>query len=195
MKSYYESLSEKDRRRYAAIEANKRGYGGLGQIGLLLGCNYRTIRKGIAELKQPNLLNTPSIRRPGGGRKKAIETISVSNGYPAIALNGMWGWGINIKDMFGNVERDDLGKSLKTIHLDLEPFLDGREIVLALDREATPDKVKMVEAAKAAFVRALDGEGIVVTDLKWRNAKGSTKGIDDYIAAKGIKALDRAYAN
>ena len=126
------------------------------------------------------------------GIKKACSL--VSNGYPAIALNGMWGWGTNIKDMFGNVERDDLGKSLKTIHADLEPFLDGREIVLALDREATPDKVTMVEMAKAAFVRALDGEGIVVTDLKWRNAKGSTKGIDDYIAAKGVKALDKAYA-
>jgi hypothetical protein len=126
------------------------------------------------------------------GIKKACSL--VSNGYPAIALNGMWGWGTNIKDMFGNVERDNRGKSLKTIHPDLEPFLDGREIVLALDREATPDKVKMVEAAKAAFVQAIDGEGIVVTDLKWRNAKGSTKGIDDYIAAKGVKALDKAYA-
>jgi Domain of unknown function (DUF3854) len=127
------------------------------------------------------------------GIKKACSL--VSNGYPAIALNGMWGWGTNIKDMFGEVEKDDRGKSLKTIHPDLEPFLDGREIVLALDREATPDKVKMVEAAKAAFVRAIDGEGIVVTDLKWRNLKEKTKGIDDYIAAKGIKALDRAYAS
>ena len=29
MASLYESLSEKDRRRYAAIEANKLGYGGI----------------------------------------------------------------------------------------------------------------------------------------------------------------------
>ena len=107
----------------------------------------------------------------------------------------MWGWGTNTKDMFGKVEKDDRGKSLKTIHPDLEPFLDGREIVLALDREADVGKAKMVEMTKAAFVRALDGEGIVVTDLKWRNAKGKTKGIDDYIAAKGVKALDRSYAN
>jgi predicted P-loop ATPase len=127
------------------------------------------------------------------GAKKACSL--VSNGYPAIALNGMWGWGTNIKDMFGNVERDDLGKSLKTIHPDLEQFLDGREIILALDREADVGKAKMVEMVKAAFVRALDGEGIVVTDLKWRNAEGSTKGIDDYLAAKGVKALDRSYVN
>jgi predicted P-loop ATPase len=127
------------------------------------------------------------------GAKKACSL--VSNGYPAIALNGMWGWGTNIKDEYGNVEKDNCGKSLKTIHLDLEPFLDGREIVLALDREADVGKAKMVEMAKAAFVRALDGEGILVTDLKWRNPIGKTKGIDDYIAAKGVKALDRSYAN
>lgn len=29
MQSYYESLSEKDRRRYAAVEAKKLGYGGI----------------------------------------------------------------------------------------------------------------------------------------------------------------------
>jgi hypothetical protein len=123
------------------------------------------------------------------GAKKACSL--VSNGYPAIGLNGIWGCGTNVKDMFGNVEKDERGKSIKTIHPDLEPFLDGREIVLALDREATPDKVKTVEAAKAAFVRAIDGEELTVTDLKWK----SHKGIDDYIAAKGVKALDRLYAN
>jgi hypothetical protein len=123
------------------------------------------------------------------GAKKACSL--VSNRYPAIGLNGIWGCGTNVKDMFGNVEKDEQGKSIKTIHPDLEPFIDGREIVLALDREATPDKVKMVEAAKAAFVRAIDGEELTVTDLKWK----SPKGIDDYIAAKGVEALDRRYAN
>jgi hypothetical protein len=35
MKIYYESLSEKDRRRYAAIEAEKIGYGGFQYISQL----------------------------------------------------------------------------------------------------------------------------------------------------------------
>ncbi len=84
------------------------------------------------------------------GSKKACSLISA--GDPAIGLNGIWGWGTNIKDEYGNVEKDGCSKSLKNIHPDLEPFLDGREIVLALDRETTPDKAKMVEMAKAAFV-------------------------------------------
>ena len=75
MKFYYESLSEKDRRRYAAIEAQKIGYGGLRYISQLFQCNYRTIRQGFADLKQFDLINNPRIRNPGGGRKKAIETL------------------------------------------------------------------------------------------------------------------------
>ena len=75
MKFYYESLSEKDRRRYAAIEAQKIGYGGLRYISQLFQCNYRTIRQGFADLKQLDLINNPRIRNPGGGRKKVIETL------------------------------------------------------------------------------------------------------------------------
>lgn len=50
MQRYYESLSEKDRRRYAAIEAVKLGYGGISYISRLLGCHYRTITLGMDEL-------------------------------------------------------------------------------------------------------------------------------------------------
>lgn len=79
MQSYYESLSEKDRRRYAAIEAKKLGYGGMRYISKLFGCNYRTISKGIADLEQQSLISSPRIRRQGAGRKKALETISGIN--------------------------------------------------------------------------------------------------------------------
>jgi Domain of unknown function (DUF3854) len=123
------------------------------------------------------------------GAKKACSL--VSNGYPAIGLNGIWGWGTNIKDMFGEIEKDGRGKSLKTLHPNLEPFVDGRELVLAFDRDANPDTVKTVDKAKSAFVSIVAEEGITVTDLKWR----SPKGIDDYIFAKGVNALDRIYGN
>ena len=44
MRMFYRSLSEKDRRRYAAIEAQKPGYGGTQVIADLLGCDPKTIR-------------------------------------------------------------------------------------------------------------------------------------------------------
>lgn len=50
MQQFYNSLSEKDRRRYAAIEAVKLGWGGITYISQLFGCDYHTIRFGIEEL-------------------------------------------------------------------------------------------------------------------------------------------------
>ena len=41
MQRYYQSLSEKDRRRYAAIEAVKLGHGGISYINRVLGCSRR----------------------------------------------------------------------------------------------------------------------------------------------------------
>jgi len=43
MHHFYQTLSEKDRRRYAAIEALKLGHGGITYICQLLDCDYSTI--------------------------------------------------------------------------------------------------------------------------------------------------------
>ena len=50
MRMFYDSLSEKDRRRYAAIEAAKLGHGGIGYVATLLGCDPKTIRQGQHDL-------------------------------------------------------------------------------------------------------------------------------------------------
>ena len=50
MRSFYDSLSEKDRRRYAAIEAAKLGHGGTEYIASALGCDPKTVRHGRDEL-------------------------------------------------------------------------------------------------------------------------------------------------
>lgn len=75
MRIYYRSLSEKDRRRYAAIEALKLGYGGIGYISQLLECHRHTIRQGIKDLDNEETMQSPRIRKPGGGRKQALEEI------------------------------------------------------------------------------------------------------------------------
>ena len=122
------------------------------------------------------------------GAKKAAALVSA--GYPAIALNGVWGWGTNEKDMFGEIERGIRGESLKILNPDLEPFLHEREIILAFDRDDSPVTVRKVEAAKTRFREELEDKVTGVTQLKWSGYKG----IDDLIAAKGVPALDKAYA-
>ncbi|MHC5763789.1 hypothetical protein [Nostoc sp.] len=69
MERLYQSLSEKDRRRYAAIEALKLGWGGINYISQLFGCDDDTIRFGLKELEDKTAMNMSEIRRSGGGRK------------------------------------------------------------------------------------------------------------------------------
>lgn len=76
MQRYYQSLSEKDRRRYAAIEAVKLGYGGQVYIRRLFGCHHETLALGRSELEDEGKLQQKGIRKPGGGRKSALETIA-----------------------------------------------------------------------------------------------------------------------
>lgn len=75
MRSFYESLSEKDRRRYAAVEAAKLGRGGITYISEMLGCKRHTITQGLRELQNPDALGQTRIRQEGAGRKPSEETI------------------------------------------------------------------------------------------------------------------------
>lgn len=74
MQRFYQSLSEKDRRRYAAVEALKLGRGGLSYISQLLGCDDEAMQLGKRELEDETRLNQNRVRRPGGGRKSAFDT-------------------------------------------------------------------------------------------------------------------------
>ncbi len=66
MKTFYDSLSEKDRRRYAAIEVAKLGHGGTDYIALVLGCDPKTIRHGQREIETLPPDTRERIRRKGG---------------------------------------------------------------------------------------------------------------------------------
>ena len=50
MRNVYDSFSEKDRRRYAAAEALKLGYGGVAYIARLFGCSRDSVEHGMREL-------------------------------------------------------------------------------------------------------------------------------------------------
>jgi hypothetical protein len=67
MKRLYNSLSEKDRRRYGAVEATKLGHGGVEYIARLLGCDPKTIRQGQSELEGTDDLGSGSVRKKGVG--------------------------------------------------------------------------------------------------------------------------------
>jgi hypothetical protein len=65
MVSFYRSLSEKDRRRYAAVEAGKLGHGGVAYVAELFACDPDTIRRGVADVE-----HLPQDAAEGRVRKK-----------------------------------------------------------------------------------------------------------------------------
>ena len=65
MKQFFDWLSEKDRRRYAAVEALKLGHGGIDYIARLLGCDAKTIRQGLQDLDQPEDPAADRVRKKG----------------------------------------------------------------------------------------------------------------------------------
>ena len=73
MQRLFATLSEKDRRRYAGIEAAKLGHGGIEYISKLLDIDPKTVRRGMAELEQTDDPVPERVRKEGGGRKTATE--------------------------------------------------------------------------------------------------------------------------
>jgi hypothetical protein len=67
MKLFYESLSEKDRRRYAALETEKFGHGGVEYVAQVVGCHPSTIRQGRDDIAQlPDDAAADRVRKKGG---------------------------------------------------------------------------------------------------------------------------------
>src|SRR5690554_6121226 len=62
-------LDERGRRRWAATEAIAMGRGGIVTVAAATGLSDRTVKNGIAEIRDPNPLASGRQRRIGGGRK------------------------------------------------------------------------------------------------------------------------------
>jgi hypothetical protein len=66
MRKIFDSLSERERRLYAAAESLKLGHGGLGYLTRLFDCDPKTIRRGLLDLQHDSELS------PGQSRKKGV---------------------------------------------------------------------------------------------------------------------------
>ena len=120
MQRYYQSLSEKDRRRYAGIEAIKLGYGGISYIHRVLGCDYRTVKAGIAELQDDASLEDSGIRRQGGGRKSAFETIpGLDTAFLKVMERHTAGSPVDDQVKWTNLSRPKIAALLKTENIDV----------------------------------------------------------------------------
>src|SRR5271167_4901269 len=72
-KALSDSLAERSRRTWAAVEARSLGWGGVTVVAEATGIAESTIRRGLKELEACGTLAEGSQRRLGGGRKQADE--------------------------------------------------------------------------------------------------------------------------
>lgn len=69
-----EELNEIQWRHFLALEALRIGHGGINQIRISTGADFKTIKRGIEEIQSGNLYHPGErIRKNGGGRKKLSE--------------------------------------------------------------------------------------------------------------------------
>jgi len=115
MKSFYETLSEKDRRRYAAIEAMKLGYGGQKYICEILGCIPDTVKTGGEELASGLSTDGERIRKLGGGKKKIMETVAnIDAVFLEILKDQTAGSPMNEEIKWTDLTLVDISKAFKT---------------------------------------------------------------------------------
>ncbi len=114
MRNFYGSLSEKDRRRYAAIEAEKFGHGGITYICGVLRCDSDRVRRGTEELKQPLPEKEERIRKPGGGRESVLSTaVGLDDAFSAVLKNHTAGSPVDEAIRWTNLKRGEISGRLK----------------------------------------------------------------------------------
>ena len=67
-------LNERTRRLFSAAEAAALGRGGITRVARATGVSRRAIAAGLAELHAPQTASNHRVRRPGGGRKRTVQT-------------------------------------------------------------------------------------------------------------------------
>jgi len=114
IKETYLKLSEKDRRAYAAIEALKFPRGGKAYIIKLLGCSRNTIVRGIAEIKNPDMIVKDRIRAEGAGRKPVIEiTENINEIFLEVIDNHIAGDPMDVKIRWTNLSHKKIAAKMK----------------------------------------------------------------------------------
>lgn len=115
MRDFYQSLSEKDRRRYAAIEAKKLGYGGISYICNVLQCNDRTVVRGLADLDKLPPQAEKRVRLLGGGRKRTIaQQPDLDDAFLRVLENHTAGSPMDETIRWTNLTREEIATHLQS---------------------------------------------------------------------------------
>lgn len=124
MRAFFETLNEKVRRRYAAIEAIKLGHGGQKYISSVLGCHPQTVMAGIDEIVNGTEIPEERIRKPGSGRKKIIETVgNIDDIFFEILKNHTAGSPMEKDIKWTNLSLKEISKAFESKGMNISPYV------------------------------------------------------------------------
>lgn len=84
MLNFYNTLDEAGRRRYAGLESERIGHGGVAYVEALFGITHKTVVKGACELSGVIEIATGRVRKPGSGQKSKAEDPHVKAAFDAV---------------------------------------------------------------------------------------------------------------
>ena len=124
IRAFFETLNEKDRRGYAGIEAIKLGHGGQKYISSVLGCHPQTVMAGIYEIINGTDVPEERIRKPGGGRKKIIETEeNIDDVFLEILKHHTAGSPTDDKIKWTNLCPKEISKAFESKGMNITPYV------------------------------------------------------------------------
>ena len=179
-------LNEAQKRRFAGLRALEIGRGGISQVSKLTGLTYKTIRKGIDELRNKEVIEEKRVRKPGGGRKSIeeinpkilidLEAIMDENtaGDPMSSLKwtnkSTYSIADELKILGHKVSPDTIGRLIKEMNYSLQAN------VKKIEGGTSPDRNKQFKYINEQVKQFLKSECPVISvDTKKRENVGNFK--------------------
>jgi hypothetical protein len=206
MRSFYQSLRENDRRRYAAVEAAKLGHGGIEYISSVLGIDPKTIRQGERDLEDLPDRPLPQVRKTGGGRKRRLEQDpKIDEDFQKVLVNQTAGSPTEESLIWTNLTRIEIVEQMRdcgsfvSVHI-VDQLLDRhgyheRKALRMQPMSGHPDRnsqFEVITRLKSEFLDSADP--ILSIDLKSRELLGNFFRAGNLFTRKTIRVFDHDFA-
>jgi len=205
MRRMFDSLSEKDRRRYAGIEAEKLGHGGIGYISELFDTDPKTVRRGKEELELTETPVPDRIREVGGGRHVAtVEKPTLEDNFRKILAEFTAGDPMREGVLWTNLSRSEISRRLKemgtpasrhTVRKLLKKLgLGQRKVRKKKSMGAHPDRNAQFEnIAKLKKEYLADGDPVISIDSKQKEKIGNFAREGHTFTEEGVDVNDHDF--
>ena len=206
MRSFYHSLRENDRRRYAAVEAAKLGHGGIEYISSVLGLDPKTIRQGQRDLEDLPDRPTARVRMTGGGRKRRLEQDpKIEEDFQKVLVNHTAGSPTQESLIWTNLTRTEIVDLMQecgsyvSVHI-VDQLFDQydyheRKALRMQNLSSHPDRNSQFETISRLKREYLDSaDPILSIDLKSRELLGNFFRSGTLFTRETIRVFDHDFA-